>query len=236
MKKVLVGTLLGLWQLQAQAGLFDDDEARRQIATLQEQSNTRLQQLEMANRKMLDLANQVEQMQSEIAALKGKVDELNYGLQITQKRQQDLYVDLDSRIKPIEDIKSQAQTQAATKLLHTVTANIRAGKYKEAMWSLQKFIATYPHSEQMGAAYYWLGMSQAGLKHFTEARTSLAKVAADFPTDSHAPDALLALASVEASQGNKVAAVQTLSTLVERYNDSTAAQQAKKALASKMYR
>jgi tol-pal system protein YbgF len=232
MKKGLAGLLmLGVWQLQAHAGLFDDDEARRQIAVLQKQSNERLQQLEIANRKMLDLANQVEQMQSDIAQLKGKVDELDYGLQTAQKRQQDLYVDLDNRIKPIEGIRSQVQAQAANKVLNAVTVNVRAGKYREAMLSLQKFIAAHPQSEQLGAAYYWLGMSQAGMKNFTDAHRSLSTVAAEFPEDSHAPEALLALASVQASQGDKAASVQTLNVLVERYSNSTAAQQAKRALA-----
>lgn len=231
MKRLVAGWLT-LWALQGPvyAGLFDDDEARRQIATLQKESNERLQQLEVANRQMLDLVNQIEHMQTDIADLKGKVDELTYGLQAAQKRQQDLYVDLDSRLKPFEGEKNQAQAQAENQVLNAVTANIRAGKYKEAMFSLHKFIATYPQSKQLGTAYYWLGMSQAGMKHYAGAQASLHKVAAEYADDRYAPDAMLALASVQASQGDKTASIQTLYALRERYASSPAAQQAKRAL------
>ena len=184
----------------------------------------------MANRKMLDLANLVEQMQSDIAELKGRVDEVNYGLQMAQKRQQDLYVDLDNRLTSFEAGKSQAQLSTESKILHTASAYIHAGKYDEARVSLQKFIAAHPHSKQLGTAYYWLGMSQAGMKNFTSAQLLLTKVATEFPDDPHAPEALLALASVQASQKDKAASVQTLHALIERYSQSTAAQQAKKAL------
>lgn len=232
MKKWLIAIGL-LAAVQAHAGLFDDNEARRQIDELQKESNLRLQQLETANRKMLDLMNQIQEMQRDIAELKGKVDELTYGLQVAQKRQQDLYVDLDSRIKPFENSKNQAQLQAENKTLNAVTANIRAGKYKEAAFSLQKFINANPQSSQLGTAYYWLGMSQAGMKNFSAAESSLRRVIDSYADDTHAPDAMLALASVQSSSGNKAAARQTLQALVERYADSQAAQQARQALAAK---
>lgn len=222
-----------LWFVHAvaQAGLFDDDEARRQIAHLQKESDTRLQQLEIANRKMLDLVNQLTSMQSHIAELKGRMDELTFALQTSQKQQQDLYVDVDNRIKLLEEVKNQVQPPIDNKLFAAVTANIRAGKYKEARFSLQKFIEQSPKSPQLAVAYYWLGMSQAGLKQLTEASVSLRKVFTDYPEDSYAPEAMLALGSVQAAQGNKAVSSQTLHTLIGRYANSTAAQHAKKFLA-----
>jgi tol-pal system protein YbgF len=224
---------LVLITLQSQAGLFDDDVARQQITDLQKESNLRLQQLEAANRKMLDVVNQMQQMQSDIAKLTGKVDELSYELGMAQKRQQDLYVDLDARLLPFENSKIQAQIQSETKILDVVTANIRAGKYPQAMFSLKKFMTTYPQSKQLGAAYYWLGMSYVGMKDFSNAKINLQKVVTDFSETAHAPDALLAIASIAANQGDTAVSTQTLRTLIQRYGNSAAAQQAKAALASK---
>lgn len=232
MKKQLLGIFISLFlQVPALAGLFDDDQARQQIAALKAESHERLQQLEIANRKMLDLVNQVERMQTEIAQLKGRVDELNYGLESTQKRQQDLYVDLDSRLSSKENQKLSDPTLVEEKNLNAIVNNVQAQKYKAAMFSLQKFIANYPESKQMGAAYYWLGMSYAGMKQWHEAEITLHKVITMYPEDLHTPNAMLALASVQLSQENKMASNRTLQLLIQRYKESPAAQQAKRALA-----
>lgn len=232
MKRLILLTLVGLFSIQTSvlAGLFDDDKARQQIAALKVESHERLQQLEMANRKMLDLANHVERMQAEIAQLKGRVDELNYSLESTQKRQQDLYVDLDSRMNSKENQKPVDQTLVEEKTLNTIANNVQAQKYKAALFSLQKFIANYPESKQMGAAYYWLGMSYAGMKQWHEAELTLHKVMTMYPEDPYAPNAMLALASVQLSQENKMASNRTLQLLIQRYKESSAAQQAKRAL------
>lgn len=212
------------------AGLFDDDEARKQIAALENSSNQRLQQLEAANRKILDLVNQIERIEATIAQLKGKIDELNYQVELGQKEQKELYIDLDSRISLLEKEKTQNQQQAESKVLQAIAINAREGKYKLALLNAQKFIATYPESKLLGAAYYWLGLSQAGLKSWALAETTLQRMIHTYPEEEYVPDALLALASVQASQGKGTASERTLRLLIERYKNSPAAIQAKKAL------
>lgn len=234
MKKRLLSLIFlsSLLPTNALAGLFDDDEARRQIAALENSSNQRLQQLEAANRKILDLVNQMERMQNDIAQLKGRVDELNHLVELEQKQQKDLYIDLDNRLKMIEETKNQTQNQAEGKILSAIANNVRAGKYKAAMFSAQRFIATNPDSKLLGGAYYWLGLSQAGMKQWSIAETNLQKMIHEFPEEEYVPDAMLALASVQAYQGKDVISDRTLRLLIERYKNSPAALQAKKALAS----
>ena len=72
--------------------LFDDDEARRQIAELRKSSNERF---DTQSRAQLDLANQIESLKSEMARLRGQVETLTYELDTAKKRQQDFYIDLD---------------------------------------------------------------------------------------------------------------------------------------------
>ncbi len=79
--------------------LFDDDEARRQIAELRKNANERL---ETQSRAQLDLANQIEAMKAEMAKLRGQVETLTYELDATKKRQQDFYIDLDERVRKLE--------------------------------------------------------------------------------------------------------------------------------------
>jgi tol-pal system protein YbgF len=95
----------------ARAALFDDEEARRRI----EQTNLRLAQVQkqiedrigaieqqLKSQGLVELFTQVEQLKSEVARLRGQIEVLNHESEQTQKRQRDLYIDLDSRLRKLE--------------------------------------------------------------------------------------------------------------------------------------
>src|SRR5438067_1663890 len=95
----------------AHAALFDDNEARQRISDtnarlsqVQRQLEERLSALEsqLKSQGLVDLFNQVEQIRSEVARLRGQVEVLTYELEQAQKRQRDLYVDLDTRLRKVE--------------------------------------------------------------------------------------------------------------------------------------
>lgn len=101
------------------AGLFDDEEARKQIVQLRSQMaetqrtlDQRLGELEAQarNRSIIDLFNQVETLKTEFARLRGQIELLQNEMENTQKRQRDLYVDLDGRLRKVE---AQVTEQAA---------------------------------------------------------------------------------------------------------------------------
>jgi tol-pal system protein YbgF len=95
----------------AHAGLFDDDEARRRIDALRKElaqqgldNEARIQKLEdqVRNIGVVELVQQLEQMNQEIARLRGQIEVLANENQQLQKRQRDFYLDLDSRLKRVE--------------------------------------------------------------------------------------------------------------------------------------
>jgi tol-pal system protein YbgF len=105
----------------AHAALFDDEEARKRIAD----TNTRLTQVQkqlddriialesqLKSQGLVDLFNQVEQVRSDIARLRGQVEVLTYELEQAQKRQRDLYVDLDTRVRKLETTSPAAADAA----------------------------------------------------------------------------------------------------------------------------
>jgi tol-pal system protein YbgF len=51
---------------------------------------------------MIELMNQIEDLQSEINRLRGQLEVLSNGLENAQKRQRDMYLDLDTRMRRIE--------------------------------------------------------------------------------------------------------------------------------------
>ena len=106
---VLLAVLLGA--SAARAALFDDEEARRRIEAtnqrivqMQRQLEDRLALLEQQAKSggLADLGTQLQLLQGDLAKLRGQIEVITYELEQSQKRQRDLYVDLDSRLRKIE--------------------------------------------------------------------------------------------------------------------------------------
>ena len=120
-RSTLVGVVLVLVAHAAQAAFFEDDEARRRI----DATNIRLAQLERSLEDRLnaleqqlkggglaDVANQLQVLQSDVAKLRGQIEVVTYELEQSQKRQRDLYVDLDTRLRKIESAAAEKSEPA----------------------------------------------------------------------------------------------------------------------------
>ncbi|GIK86783.1 MAG: hypothetical protein BroJett026_22640 [Betaproteobacteria bacterium] len=97
--------------------LFDDEEARRRIADtnarlaeVQRKLEERIGAMEAQLRSggLVELANQIELLKADLAKLRGQIEVLTHELGEAQKRQRDLYVDLDSRMRRIENAQAAA--------------------------------------------------------------------------------------------------------------------------------
>lgn len=127
MLKLSALVLLGLCFVNpAQAGLFSDEDARKQIDDLRKQTQDNrkeIQQLEarllkqedkysQQIRSMLDLQSQIETMNGEIRKLRGQNEELVHGMGDADKRAKDFYVDLDTRLRHFESLEEAAKNEA----------------------------------------------------------------------------------------------------------------------------
>jgi tol-pal system protein YbgF len=112
LKRALLALFAVLLGAQAaHAALFDDEEARRRIEAtnqrivqMQRQLEDRLALLEQQAKSggLADLGTQIQLLQGDLAKLRGQIEVVTYELEQSQKRQRDLYVDLDSRLRKIE--------------------------------------------------------------------------------------------------------------------------------------
>jgi len=107
--------------LPVQAGLFDDEEARRRIESLRQElmqqgkdNEARIARLEESIRNIgvVELLRQIDQLNAELARLRGQLEVLGNDNQQIQKRQRDFYLDLDSRLKRLEGVPAGAPAQA----------------------------------------------------------------------------------------------------------------------------
>ncbi len=256
MRKQCALILLSLcFVIPAQAGLLEDDEARKQIQQLE----ARLQKLEdsikQQTKSMLDLQSEIDSLNAEIRNLRGQNEETTHGLQDAEKRQKDFYVDLDTRLRHFESAEEAAkeaaakQAAAAKEAAATVPADpfdpvaedrafeasyglYKAGNYADAVKSFQAFLKKYPDSVRVPNANYWLGNAQLALKDYKNALDTYQGYLKDFPETSRSPDVMYGIARCQFGLKKSVTARKTLKQIVAKYPSSEAAAKAKKLLAA----
>lgn len=244
--------------ITAHAGLFDDTEARKQIAEQradQQQMADRLAKLEAAlnNQRLLELVKQLEQSNTEISKLHGEIEVLQHQLGEMEKRAKDLYLDTDTRLRKIETDTPVSTSEKASDPVDTSKTSVadstgnpanenaayddafkqfRMGNYPAAIAGFQAFLKGYSQSRLAPNAQYWIGMGYSAQRDYKKAITEQQKVASNYPDSAKVPDALLNIASSQQEQGETKAAQKTLETIVAKYPLAPAAEQAKKRLAS----
>ena len=230
--------------LSARAGMFDDDEARNRIEQLREQLRVEVTDLGKragtVSHNQIDFANQVEAIKADIAKLRGQIEVLTYELDAAQKRQKDFYVDLDNRLRKLEQPPAEAKAEAPksdpaleTRDYEAALAGLKAARFKEAGASFLAFIKTYPNSSLAASAHYWGAYAHAQARDHTGAAELFGKFAAGWPNDERAPGALESrVASLEANKDLKGARA-TLEQLAERYPNTEAGKRARLRLKKK---
>src|SRR5882672_10679475 len=113
-------------------------------------------QPEARNPGIVQLMNQVESLQSEISKLRGQLEVLSNGLENAQKRQRDMYLDLDTRLRRIESQGGDARKEGAAPELEERVKRLeqRAGAdgAKERDSQLAELEARIKRLEQQPAA------------------------------------------------------------------------------------
>ena len=233
--------------LQAHAGLFDDEEARKAILELRGKLDAMQRDLRDLHNSLdtksdksgtLDLLNQNEQLRQDVAKLRGQVEVLTNEVANTQQRQKDFYVDLDNRMRKMEpqrvtvDGKEASVEPAEQKSYDAALAIFKAGDYRGAAASFIDFQRRYPQSGYSASSQYWLGNAYYAQRDYRNAIAAQQTLLASYPDSPKAADALLNIASCYVELKDKPAAKKTLETLVAKYPDSTVAETSKERLAA----
>lgn len=263
MKRIVLAAAFSALAIPAAAqGLFDDAEARRRVEILRGQLNDhtravdeRLSKIEATmsgvgdRSAILELASQIESLRVEIARLHGQGEVLAHQAELAERRQKDLYLDIDTRLRRLEQSQEQAATAAAalppapaanpqqtseveTKAYQAALDQFKLGNYGQAVTAMQGFLITYPQSPLAPNAQYWVGMAHSGQRDYKSAIAAQRKLLATWPQSQKAPDALLSIASAQETMGDRKSAQKTLEEVIAKYPDSSAASSAKQRLAA----
>jgi tol-pal system protein YbgF len=203
----------------------------------------------LASGSLIDLTVQVDRMQRESAEMRGRTESLEHESELTAGRQRDLYVDLDERIRILEEsVQSASSTvsvmdggslapgqlpvpggsdrdnyQAAFELL-------KQQRYEPAALAFQQFLVSFPDSQLADNAQYWLAESYYVTDQFDEALAQFSIVINQYPDSRKVPDALLKMGycNYELERWNDAQAA--LTRVQSEYPDTTAARLAAQRL------
>lgn len=246
----LLGALC-LTTAPASAGLFNDNEARKQILQLEERvssAEASVDKLDAALKQqttaMLDLQTQLEAQNAELRKLRGQNEELVHDLQDAEKRQKDFYVDLDGRLRRFEagDVATTDKASGVkNKNDDLITENhaleaaygfYKVERYQNAVTAFQEFLRNYPQSTHIPNIRYWMGNAYFVLKDYKSSQESYQALVSKFETHPKVAEAMLNIADCQELLNNKDAAKATLKQVIGKYPNSEAADKAKKHLAA----
>jgi tol-pal system protein YbgF len=200
---------------------------------------------------VLALAAEIEKLREEMRSLRGQIEVLGNNIEGVSKRQRDMYVDLDQRLRRFEQpgaavapaATPAAAGAAAPKAAAAATVGVdeneayeraqgqrRIGNYQGAITAFQGFVVKYPQSTLAPRAQYWIGDSYFNLRDFKNAIASQQKLLAAYPDSTSVPDALLNMASAQLEAGDTAAARKTMEGLIARYPASDAAEKARRRI------
>ncbi len=221
----------------AHAGLFDDDQARQAILDLRAKTDNLTSQLSAAQRSLIDQQGRLDQLNQQIATLRGQNEDLANQVTTLQKQQKDYYTDLDGRLKKLEpqtetvDGVQGSVQPGETDAFNAASQQFRSGDFKGAAAAFRSFVAKYPQSPYQPTAQYWLGNALYALHDYKGSTAIWQGVVKNYPQHPRAPEALLAIANNQLEQGQKAAARKTLQQIVSEYSGSDVAQTAQQKLA-----
>ncbi len=248
MVRAAVVLLTAAFALPAAAqGLFDDNVARARIEELRKQVEAaaklvdeRLARVE-DRRALVELASQIEALRGELARLRGQLEVLQHQAQTADKRGKDLYADIDTRLRKIEQPKeaaaeavdkpaADAVPPAETKAYEAALNQLKLGNHALAISAFQGLLVTYPSSKLAPSAQNWIGRAYFGQRDYKQAIAAQQKVLAAWPDDPKAPEAMLNIADAQEALGDRRGAQKTLGGLLAKHPLSPAAASAKQRL------
>lgn len=253
---LVLATLLAAALAPAHAGIFSDDEARKAILELRDtiaaSEKQQKEGLDALGKRIDELQARIDAVQTgQIAAadrndatvlqvdkLRGVAEQLANDVANAQKREHDLYADLDQRVHKLEPTAvtvdgHNGEVGREEQLAYdTAMGQFRANDFRSAINGLSAFVARYPQSVYTAAAQFWLGSSYYAVKDFPAAVAAQQALIEHFPDSPRVPEALLNIAASQMDMNDRKSARATLNRIIADHPDSDAAKLAKDRLAA----
>ena len=214
---------------------------------------------------------QVQEMSDEIGTLRDRVEILEFELDKSKQRQNQLYDDLDQRLRkferrdnsldstpslpqsgsgtqPVSDAEdspdatdgvepvtvelpaSDVNPQIVREVYDNAFRALRQGKYEDSIIEFQMLIDTYPNSELVDDALYWIAEANYVTQKYDSALPVFERVIREFPENQRAAEAMLKIGYIYYDQQNYEEAKNYLMEVIDRFPASRSAFSARRRL------
>lgn len=203
-----------------------------------------------ANSGAVSMFQQFQQLQDDIAQLRGIVEEQSHQIEKLQAAQKEQYIDLDRRVAALSGgagpsaasgggptpgpttsgggpvTNGPTSANDSERDAYTSAFNMTKDKrFNDAIAAFNQLLVTYPRGEYSGNAYYWLGELYLAQPEpaLEKSRQSFAQVVNQYPTNPKISDAMYKLGVVYHRLGDKTKALEYLTRVQSLYPGTQAA-------------
>ena len=182
-----------------------------------------------SNTLLSELATQVEQMQQEIALLRGQLEQQDHLLKRQQEEQQQRYLDVDRRlsvlvapvsptVSPTKAIPAEAGAEESAAVVYQQAMDlIKKKKFTEAQAKFAQLVKNYPKDDLVGNALYWSAEVYLVQGEADKALAEFKKVVTSYPEHAKAADATYKVGVTLDRQGNTAEAKKWLQKVIDNY-------------------
>ncbi len=227
----------------AQAPVVDitSSGARTRGGPTMDERVTKLESV-LENRTLEEFAARLDAMQQDLQRLQGDAETVNHSIEDLVRKQRELYLDLDHRLRVLET--AQHSSSGSGELApgaaagsgderanyDAAFATLRDGKYEQAIVELQDFLKKYPSSEYTANAQYWLGEAFYVQHRYDVALLAFERIVTRYPSSPKFSDALLKLGLTQYELGAWDKSSQALKEVVAKFPNTSQAQLASQHL------
>lgn len=210
----------------------------------------RIIRLERLIQQQSEMFLRMQQLQDELRSIRGDLELHGHTLKIIQRRQQEIYRDLDERIGKLESAASSAsqgetpagggegvsaQPEVAVgadeqQAYQQAFAHLRKLEYPQAVSGFAGYLKAYPEGRYAPNAQYWLGEIRYVRGAYKRAIAEYRKFVEGYPDSARVPEALLKMGLSYRELGSAGAARKQFESLLKRFPDSAEAEQARQYL------
>ncbi len=224
--------LLLLYSSTSYAGLFNDSEQIDAMRQQIEEMENRIASMEetLKSQALLELYGQFETLNLELGRLRGQIEELTNDNVSLQKRQKDFYIDLDTRLRQIEDpnaplptyntpIDDEDELSAPTSQQSgAIIQEPQASNYTTEVdtRNFDKPVTELSEKEAYDAAY-----DQFTNGDYSGAIAQFESFLNQYPQSNLAPSAAYWIGNAQYALRDFMDAIQTQQNLIEHYPDSS---------------
>jgi len=241
-----VATATIIWLLSA--SVFADSATDARLGRIERQLDAR---------GLVDMSNRIEQLQRDVQQLRGEIEVQNHALEEMRRRQKELYLDTDRRMRqleaaptastvpPVEEIPASdvippgvvapmsppvISGQGEKAAYDMAYALLNDRRYPDAAAAFGQFVTAYPESDYADNARYWLGETWLVMGEHKNAMDAFVELVKMHPDSDKLPGARLKIGYIHYENQDWAAARKELNALIVDYPDTTVAREANNRL------